>query len=168
MSTGGEQSEMEYEIKKYNSIFNRKKASVCSPFNVPFVMFVQPIVAGCKLRAASQKFASVISLSTIWLWAISFARIFRSVWIRMTLMLLFSPCFYLLSHSNFAHIFCFIRNVWYQQQLNGLQQSKHLSLNGLEFFSLCMHISTTFFSSTAMEWPIFFSCFERATRSAFS
>lgn len=90
--------------KKKNSTFNRKKASICLQSSrllcavnyVQFLSFIRII----------QKFAAVISLSTIWLRAISFARIFRSAWIRMTLMLLFSHFALSLALSLFFSFKC--------------------------------------------------------------
>lgn len=148
-------------MKKKNSICNRKKfvhfltvQSILAVTYVQFLSFIRII----------QKFAAVISLSTVWLRAISFARIFRSAWIRMTLMLFFSHFFSrsrwlsdFSFHFDVAHILPFIQNLWYQQQhqqqqqLNGFQQSKHFSLNGLEFFFYCTCTYSGIFSPS-LSW----------------
>ena len=151
-------------MKKKNSIFNRKKASICLQSSrlllavnyVQFLSFIRII----------QKFAAVISLSTIWLRAISFARIFRSAWIRMTLMLLFSH-FFLSLCLALSLLFSFKRCTYFLIHTKCVVSAAAPTAATVEWFStkqtlepkwfrifllLCMHIFRIFFLFTSTVW----------------
>lgn len=141
----------------------QKKVAVCSTIEyLIFRFFSSRLLLAANYEPflfflfRSQKFVSVISLSTIWLSpTIWFARIFpprlnmNDVNVTLFAIALFFPL-------NFPHIFRLTSNVW-----SSTKQT--LKPKWFKVFLLLSFVCTylRFVFSTVMEWPIFFSCLKR-------